>query len=83
MPATKKERATGANPSKKIESLIASAMKEITSSKVQMDVEMADKLLNFQDFKNLEGIQNLSAICHSFFIVKDKGQEINWKKPLL
>ena len=33
--------------------------------------------LNFNDVKIHD------SICHTWYIVKDKGVEINWKKPLL
>lgn len=28
-------------------------------------------------------VQTFDSICHTWFIVKDKGMDINWKKPLL
>lgn len=28
-------------------------------------------------------MRNYEAICHNWFIVKDKGVEIDWKKPLI
>jgi hypothetical protein len=31
----------------------------------------------------LKKSSKFQAICHTYFIVKDKGMEINWRKPLL
>ena len=35
------------------------------------------------NWEALQDAQTYDAVCHSFFIVKDKGVSINWKKPLL
>lgn len=32
---------------------------------------------------NLAKTKLFDSICHTWFIVKDKGVPINWKKPLL
>lgn len=32
---------------------------------------------------NLQKSKTFDSVCHTWFIVKDKGMEINWKKPLL
>lgn len=33
--------------------------------------------------RELKRSKTYNSICHTWFIVKDKGMEINWKKPLL
>jgi hypothetical protein len=40
--------------------------------KLNKDIEQTKKRVN-----------KLKSICHTWFIVKDKGMEINWKKPLI
>ena len=40
----------------------------------------ASKRPNFPNFTNYT---QYTAICHTFFIVKDKNVKINWKKPLI
>jgi hypothetical protein len=32
---------------------------------------------------NLKVAKEYDSVCHTWFIVKDKGVEINWKKTLL
>jgi hypothetical protein len=32
---------------------------------------------------NISNCTKHKAICHTWFIVKDKGMEINWEKPLV
>jgi hypothetical protein len=48
-------------------------------SMVVHDLNLA--LVPFEESKKHK--KSFKAICHSWFIVKDKGMEINWKKPLV
>lgn len=52
----------------------------------EVQVELLNHRLTFK-IKSLEASQKrmveCTAVCHTFFIVKDKGMQIDWKNPLV
>lgn len=53
---------------------------------VEEEEEKEKKIVNLKIKKldpKLAGAKTFKSICHTWFIVKDKGVAIDWKKPLL
>lgn len=62
--------------------------KEVEEEKSEISKEEDRKILEFTFEKQIPSFNEKSflsyeAICHTYFIVKDKDVEINWSKPLI
>ena len=54
---------------------------EVVNQEEDNKFKLTLKIRSFED--SCKKTYTFQAICHTYFIVKEEGQEVNWRKPLV